>query len=222
MTLFVRNCPLCNSTIEYTDRSNFRRANKKKSACNSCTPRHSPESKAKISESLRGKKHPTRKSNTKKGKLQPFSRKCPSCFRDVFYTSKWSVTRANKNKSVCNSCSAKNYKKSWTYVIKEEHIKKMAANKAGYSSYESYITDLDNRKKYYREVRKITHKQDISILENYNKLRGVCGIPDAYQLDHIIPISVGYEQGIPPDVIGDILNLQIIPWKDNLLKSNKQ
>ena len=131
------------------------------------------------------------------------------------------MDRANKLNSICNSCSTIIYKKSWTYVIKDEHIKKMAAKKAGYDTYEEYLQDLDSRKKYYREVRKITRQQDISILENYDKLRGLCGVNGAYQLDHIIPISVAYEKQMNPEDVGHISNLQIIPWKKNLSKSNK-
>jgi hypothetical protein len=97
----------------------------------------------------------------------------------------------------------------------------MAAKKAGYNSYDDYMKELDSRKKYYREVRNITRKQDLSLLENYDKIRGLCGVEGAYQLDHIIPISVGYSQSMLPAVIGSISNLQIIPWKDNLLKSNQ-
>jgi len=97
----------------------------------------------------------------------------------------------------------------------------MAASKAGYDTYESYMNDLGARKKYYAAVRKITRQQDISILENYDKLRGLCGVEGAYQLDHIISVSVGYEQSISPEILGSISNLQIIPWKDNLIKSNK-
>jgi hypothetical protein len=58
-------------------------------------------------------------------------------------------------------------------------------------------------------------------LENFDKLRGLCGVNGAYQLDHIIPISVAYSKNLSPKQIGDITNLQIIPWKDNLQKSNK-
>ena len=91
----------------------------------------------------------------------------------------------------------------------------MAAKKAGYTTYEAYLADLDNRKKYYREVRKITRQQDISLLENYDKLRGLCGVDGAYQLDHIKSINWGWENHIPAETIAEWGNLRMIPWKDN-------
>ena len=84
------------------------------------------------------------------------------------------------------------------------------------------MKDLDAKKKYYRKVRRITNKQPLDQLENYDKLRGLCGVEGAYQLDHIISIDEGYRQNIPAEEIGHIANLQIIPWKRNLLKSNKR
>lgn len=220
ITPWHRTCPSCHQIKYYSSKRNWKRAMDTNSVCPKCNPGPSKETVCKIVDSLLKKTYPNRASNTKKGKVLPFKRNCPGCSKELSYVNERSVIRANNENSVCNSCSSKIYKKSWQYVIKDDHIKKMAAKKAGYESYETYMQDLDNRKKYYREVRKITRKQDISVLENYNKLRGLCGVDGAYQLDHIIPISVGYEKKLPPSTIGDISNLQIIPWKDNLLKSN--
>jgi hypothetical protein len=219
--MLERECPKCKNIVTYTSRGNYRRAVRKNSLCNKCTVRTSTEISEKIRQSLLGRKYPNRKSNCKAGKILLYKRECPSCKRELSYSNNWSAVRATRHNAVCNSCSSRIYKKSWTYVIKEDHVKKMAAKKAGYDTYEKYIQDLDNRKKYYREVRKITRQQNISVLENYDKLRGLCGVDGAYQLDHVIPVSIGYQQGIAPEKIGDISNLQIIPWKDNLYKSNK-
>lgn len=218
---YQRECPNCKQTITYSQANNMVRAIRKKSVCNKCAIRNTDEVIEKIRQSCTGKKYPNRKSNTKVGKVLSFKRNCPQCKKEMGYVTEFSFTRAIKQNAVCNSCSSKIYKKSWKYVIKDEHVKKMAAKKAGYDTYDAYMADLDNRKQYYREVRKITRQQDIRILENYDKLRGLCGVDGAYQLDHIIPVSVGYEQNIAPATIGHISNLQIIPWKDNLLKSNR-
>lgn len=42
-----------------------------------------------------------------------------------------------------------------------------------------------------------------------------------FQLDHIIPISLGYKYNIDPSVIGNTNNLRIIERKYNTIKSNK-
>jgi len=219
MSQYFRTCPKCQNQISYTDRSNYLRAEKKQSACNKCTIKITPESIEKIRRAITGTRHPNRASNSKSGKDLPFKRNCPNCLKDLSYATKYAVNRANKQGAVCNPCSNEIHKKSWNYVIKDEHIQKMAAVKAGYETFDEYMADLDNKKKYRRAVQKVTKQQNISLLENYDKLRGLCGVEGAYQLDHIISIVKGYEEGIAPEVIGDISNLQIIPWKENLLKS---
>jgi hypothetical protein len=221
ITEWYRECPSCKNIKYYSSKRNYTRAVETNSSCPHCHPGPSKETVEKIVQTLKTKRYPNRASNTQKGKDLPFKRNCPKCNNELGYASEFSFNRAIKQNTVCNSCACIIYKKSWTYVIKEEHVKKMAAKKAGYTTHEAYLADLDNRKKYYREVRKITRQQDISLLENYDKLRGLCGVEGAYQLDHIIPVSAGYEQGLPAEKIGHISNLQIIPWKDNLLKSNK-
>ena len=190
------------------------------SVCYKCKGGPTKKTIKKIVATLKKKTYPQRKSNERRTKELQYFRICPGCKKEIGYVRERARDRANKQNAVCNSCSSRIYKKSWQYVIKDEHIKKMSATKAGYNTFSDYMKDLDKKKKYYREVRRITREQDISILENYDKLRGLCGVDGAYQLDHIIPVSRGYEQGIPAKTIGCIDNLQIIPWRDNLLKSN--
>lgn len=51
--------------------------------------------------------------------------------------------------------------------------------------------------------------------------RTLCGVEGGYQLDHIISIKEGFEKNIAPEIIGAPGNLQMLPWRDNLLKSFK-
>lgn len=67
---------------------------------------------------------------------------------------------------------------------------------------------------YKRAVQRITKSQDLSIISNYDK-RG----KHDYHLDHIFPISKGFLYDIPPELIGDIKNLTMIPAQDNKRKS---
>jgi len=78
----------------------------------------------------------------------------------------------------------------------------------------------DERKLYYTDVWRITKQQDIHLLENYDK-RGNAGVDGNYQLDHIYPISIGFVNKIPAKIIGNIKNLQMLPWYDNRIKGNK-
>jgi len=86
-------------------------------------------------------------------------------------------------------------------------------------SYEEYEKKLSQKEKYYKEVRRTTESQPLHLLENYDK-RGVSG-QDTYHLDHIVPISYGFMNDIPPEIIGNISNLQFIYWLENIQKGSK-
>jgi len=47
---------------------------------------------------------------------------------------------------------------------------------------------------------------------------GKCGIDGAYQLDHIITVRLGFEQGLLIEDISAKDNLQVIPWLENVKK----
>jgi hypothetical protein len=87
-------------------------------------------------------------------------------------------------------------------------------------SYEEYETKLPQKEKYYKRVKRISESQPLYLLENYDK-RGKTGQQEAYHLDHIIPVSYGFIHNIPPEIIGDISNLQFIYWLENLRKGSK-
>jgi transposase len=85
------------------------------------------------------------------------------------------------------------------------------------STYNDYINSLSDFKKYKREVINITKKQPIYELLNFNK-RGVSGVDGNYHLDHKFSIVEGFIQNINPNIIGNIKNLEFIPWKENVKK----
>lgn len=87
-------------------------------------------------------------------------------------------------------------------------------------TYEEYLNSIDEYSRYKKIVSKITSEQPIYLLENFNK-RGLAGNSDAYHLDHIYSIKKGFEHNIDPEVIGHISNLRFIPWKQNILKKDK-
>jgi len=95
------------------------------------------------------------------------------------------------------------------YVLKTEGI-----------TYEEYQKRLTDKEKYYREVIRITRLQNITLLDNHEK-RAKAPQEHAYHLDHIYPVIKGFENRVPPEIIGDISNLRFIPWKENLYKSDK-
>lgn len=96
------------------------------------------------------------------------------------------------------------------HVIKTENI-----------TYDEYLKSYDEYELYRKQVRNITNLQPIHLLENYEKRGNGYTNEEAYHLDHIYPISKGFKNGIPPEIIGDISNLKFIYWLENLKKSNK-
>jgi predicted DNA-binding protein YlxM (UPF0122 family)/transposase-like protein len=86
--------------------------------------------------------------------------------------------------------------------------------------YNDYLKIIDDLKKYKSEVMKITRQQPICKLLNYDK-RGASGIDGSYHLDHKFSISEGFKNNISPKIIGDIKNLEFIPWEENVRKRTK-
>lgn len=162
---------------------------------------HDPESSEKRKESI--KKYSLEKYGTK----HPF---CSTMFRQ----------------EAQNVCVEKYGKKSYEIALQnidEETIEKRRRTLIEtilHISYEEYQNRLSHKEKYYKLVRRITESQPLHLLENYDK-RGQTGQENAYHLDHIIPISYGLINNIPPEIIGNISNLCFIPWLDNVKKGCK-
>ena len=80
----------------------------------------------------------------------------------------------------------------------------------------SILTDLEGYKKYYRTVYKITKNQNIMILDNCDKRSKIANT--GYHLDHKYSIRQGFEDDIDPRIIGDIVNLEFLPFRENCSK----
>ena len=77
-----------------------------------------------------------------------------------------------------------------------------------------YIKNL-KKKIYYAKVWMITEAHDLTVLPHHKK-RGF----KKYHLDHIYPISIGYENDVPPEIIAHIDNMRFIHHRKNMKKSN--
>lgn len=97
-----------------------------------------------------------------------------------------------------------------------ETRRKIAVENQTGVSYDVWLSNLDKKDSYYLEVMKVTKKQKIELLEHYDK-RGNSK-NDGYHLDHIISVSYGLHNNIPPAQIGDISNLRFIHWLENVKK----
>lgn len=100
----------------------------------------------------------------------------------------------------------------------QKHRERIAATIAG-MDYSEYILKLPKYIKYRRTVVRLTTKEKFKDLPNYDK-RGVTGIPGAYHLDHKYSILHGFTNNVPPEIISNIVNLEFIPWEENILKKS--
>lgn len=216
---WFRNCPKCGKVLYYANKRNLNRAIENGRSCNTCRV-ISIEQRQKIRETnlKKGIRPPVSQPYSELDKI--FSRICPRCKEKIWHTTKRQAEESGKHKRLCNRCSAYIYQKNWIHIISKESLRKMRATKAGYSSWEEYEKEYPKKKRYKAEVWRFTYQQPLETLENYN-MRGRCGVENAYQIDHIISVDEGYKKNISVEKIGHISNLQMLPWRKNLKKSNK-
>lgn len=70
---------------------------------------------------------------------------------------------------------------------------------------------------YKRAVAKVTRAQKVHPPETIKV--GIAGTPGAFQLDHKFSVREGFLNDIDPKIIGNAVNLEYIPWEENLKKS---
>lgn len=84
------------------------------------------------------------------------------------------------------------------------------------------LEDLSDKQLYTRVVGKVMNKFNTEIrkLENFDK-RGHANKTGTYHLDHKFSVSEGFKNNIPPYIIGNICNLEMITSINNLVKNRK-
>ena len=118
-------------------------------------------------------------------------------------------------------------------VDTDERVSLYVNAQKGQSRSGNYSTGADhpgwneNKDEYYRYRKEVdilsenNYNSNIDLINPNRYPRGKCGVDGAYQLDHIIPIHYGFVNSIPPEDIAKTENLQMLPWEENLKKSNK-
>ena len=66
-----------------------------------------------------------------------------------------------------------------------------------------------------------SYRKMVSSISKVNIRQNNIEVPEGYEIDHIFPVSYGELLNLPPHVIADINNLQIITKEENSKKSNK-
>lgn len=104
------------------------------------------------------------------------------------------------------------YGKKW----EKEYRDKVYEGRTGLN-YEQYLAQLPEYEAYKKQVMSFTNKQALDTLPNFDK-RGPSGQPGAYHLDHRFSIMEGFRQGIDPEIIGGIKNLEMLTYEENIAK----
>jgi len=111
----------------------------------------------------------------------------------------------------------------------EDHRKMLSSINRDYMETEAYRKaktkpDTPEYRKYSNRVQTLTRKTYELYKEqiNPNNLpRGVAGEKGCYHLDHKISVRYGFDNDIDPAIIADKNNLQMLPWRDNVIKGKK-
>jgi hypothetical protein len=186
---YKRNCSSCNKEIFYSRKDGYERAILENRMCFSCT--------------VKSKKYRENRSKCLIGK--PISQ-----------SHKDNISKAMKGRKITwmNKIIPK---LKGRIVPPDQEIKRLESRLK--MNYDEYCKRRPKYFNYKSKVMSITRKQPINLLENFDKMRGLAGTKNGYQLDHIITIKNGFENNINPHIIGNIKNLQFISWEENLHKN---
>ena len=199
--MLKKQCEQCSTEFETKDTKNGRRRRFCGPICSRrwCANNRSESWKKKASEAKIGEKNPMF------GVEQTNTNSLANLVSDYW-----------KGKSQSKESNEKRSKALTGRSLSEDHIKKMTETKRANRKWQPDDPEYKEFKKYRRRVTYWTNKNDLSLLENYDK-RSKTG----YHLDHRFSVYEGFIQNIPPKIIGNISNLQMIPAKENISKATK-
>lgn len=148
------------------------------------------------------------------------------------YGVKWSFQSEN-NKSKSKATWLLNYgcHVSCAEEIKEKiKLSKLIVDENGLNSWDRARTTNENKGKwmlleewsefklYSSSVWKITNQQNLNSLENFEKRGRNSG---EYHIDHKYSIFQGFKDKIPEEIIGNIINLEMLESRENMSKNIK-
>ncbi len=174
---------------------------------------------AKISMALKGKKMPPRSeehcknlSKSHMGKI-PWNKGLTAEDPRVAAYAKKQTGQKRKG----NYVSSDKWKGAGNYWYGKSRSKELSPRYNG-EKFNNEFRDYRNKVSWLSEQIYIQNK---AMINPNNKDRTLSGIKGGHQLDHVYPILEGFKNQIPPELIADVSNLQLLSWEDNLSKSNK-
>jgi len=228
--IWKRNCPVCNKELIYSQKSSRDDAERKNRKCGSCgnwSSGYTKETNNKINKMAK------KVSNKMKNKhLIAWNKGLTKETNDIIKKNANNHTGYKHTKESIKKISQstierqndKNFMNFFNRRVEEGIIKNNGREKwyntmvaLGYFTPTELLPDFY---KYKRMVRRYTLKNNLTELKNYNK-RGRLEIPGSYNLDHKFSIKAGFDNNIPPYIIGNISNLEFITSIDNQKKKIK-
>lgn len=201
---WARKCP-CDkkSTIFHKSRISAKNSHKQKRKCRKCGCGHFRGKTKETCESLNKMAKRVSKTMKKKfenGELEPWNKGLTKESSEIL--NKISANRrGSKHSEETKKIIGEQSKKRWEAGVYDDQIK--------------YDDNLEFRR-YQNEVYKLT-ETEVDKIEGYDESkRGKCGASGAYQVHHKIPVSLGYELGLPTYALAYWRNLEFISWEENL------
>lgn len=101
---------------------------------------------------------------------------------------------------------------AWNKGIKKKELPAVIdRNDPIYSDFKKYRNRIQTRTgKIYEKYKKLINPE--------NHMLGKCGIKNAYHIDHIVGVRIGFDLGLTVEAISSIENLRTIPWLENAKK----
>ena len=161
---------------------------------------------------------------SKKGKARPwqttsYTKLCKECGGEF-------VTTPSRDASYCSKhCQFSNdeYRKKLSESTKESWETPSEARMDAIAS--RLKPETSEYTRYKNRVHRLSEKvyqDNIDVINPDRHPRTIAGVEGGYQLDHIIEVRFGFDNGIPPEVLSDVSNLRILPWKENLARNQKK
>lgn len=203
---YFRDCPSdgCDNIIGYSRKDSFKNAKNKNTICQECTRK-------------------------KRGEIY-------NKYRDLDLHKKYLTIYYNKNKTVKEitkelGISFTTFKKIREYLNlpkikrKKKEFDRRAAYKKAFKTrtgvdYNEFLKTLPDFKKYKGRVKYYTNKTIKTWGVLIGDLNKVGTGDDAHHVDHIVSIKDCFLSSIEPDIVADLINLRVIPKKENLSKGS--
>jgi hypothetical protein len=108
-------------------------------------------------------------------------------------------------------------------VLAARAAKQKKRRRARYLDSEAQRQLLEEEMEYADTVRRLSRanlRRYPEILNPHGHKLGRSGVAGAYQLDHIVPVSVCWEYRVPEGSASSPRNLQVVPWLVNLSRGS--